>query len=194
MILVWRGQNSSRAVIKTHEDIITRTILQAVFIGQGLSKYISPIQRGQKANSCCSKYLYVVIVHPSGEMAIVVAKFTYSRWKVCHIAYCYSKMLKRSDLFRWLPWSRMPKLCAILQLVSDPFNPSRNKKNKSATLLLYFPPLLFVPPWFFLLFLCFSFASVIFELIARRKTLPFGPPLSQSRMQWRQSVLSMVRL
>ena len=69
-----------------------------------------------------------VTVHPSGEMAIVLGTFTYSRWKVCHIAYCYSKMLNRSDLFHWLPWSRMPKMCAIPQLVSDPFNPSRNKK------------------------------------------------------------------
>ena len=69
-----------------------------------------------------------VTVHPSGEMAIVLKTFTYSRWKVCHIAYCYSKMLNRSDLFHWLPWSRMPKMCAIPQLVSDPFNPSRNKK------------------------------------------------------------------
>ena len=49
------------------------------------------------------------------------------------------------------------------------------KKEKSATILRYFPPLLFLPPWFFLLFVCFSFASVIFELIGRRKTLPFGP-------------------
>ena len=84
-------------------------------------------------------------------------------------------------------------MCAIPQLFSDPFNPSRNKKSKSATILLYFPPLLFLPPWFFLRFVCFSFASVIFELIGRRKTLPFGPPLSHSRMQWRQSMLSMVR-
>ena len=126
LILVWRGQNSSRAVIKTHEDIITNTILQAVSLGQGLSKYKSAIQRGQTANSCCSKYLYVVTVHPSGEMAIVLGTFTYSWWKVCHIAYCYSKRLNvnRSDLFHWLPWTRMPKMCA--KLVSDPFNPSRN--------------------------------------------------------------------
>ena len=87
-------------MIKTHEDIITETILQAVFLGQGLSKYISPIQRGQTENSYCSKYLLAVTVHPPGEMAIVFGTFTYSRWKVFHIAYCYSKMLKRSDLFR----------------------------------------------------------------------------------------------
>ena len=61
-------------------------------------------------------------------MAIVLGTFTYSRWKACHIAYCYSKMLNRSNLFHWLPWSRIPKMCAIPQLFSDPFNPSRNKK------------------------------------------------------------------
>ena len=122
-------------------------------------------------------------------MAIVLGTFTYSRWKACHIAYCYSKMLNRSNLFHWLPWSRMSKMCAIPQLFSDPFNPTRNKKVRVQP-YCYFPPLLFLPPWFFLRFVCFSFASVIFELIGRRKTLPFGPPLSHSRMQWRQSMLS----
>ena len=63
-------------------------------------------------------------------------------------------------------------MCAIPQLVSDPFNPSRNKKNKRATILRYFPPLLFLPPWFFLLFVCFSFASVIFELNYRAQKNP----------------------
>ena len=61
-------------------------------------------------------------------MAIVLGTFTYSRWKVCHIAYCYSTMLNRGDLFHWLPRSRMPKMCTIPQLVSNPFNPRRNKK------------------------------------------------------------------
>ena len=101
-----------------------------IFLGQELSKYIyiSPIQRGQTANSCCSRYLYVVTVHPSREMAIVLGTFTYSRWKVCHIAYCYSKSWTGVIFFIGLPWSRMPKMCAISQLFSDPFNPSRNKK------------------------------------------------------------------
>ena len=193
-LLVLRGQNSSRAVIKTHEDIITKTILQAVFLGQGLSKYISPIQRGQTANSCCSKYFYVVTVHPSGEMAIVLGTFTYSRWKICHIAYCYSKMLNRSDLFHWLPWRRMPKMCTFPQLVSDPFNPSRNKKIRVQPYCF-----IFLLSSFFLLgsfYFSFAFPLLVWflSLSGLRKTLPFGHPLSHSRMQWRQIVLSMVRL
>ena len=36
VILAWRGQNSSRAVIKTPEDITSKTMLQAVFLGQRL--------------------------------------------------------------------------------------------------------------------------------------------------------------
>ena len=116
-------------MIKTHEDIITKTILQAVFLGQGLSKYISPFQRGQTENSCCSKSPHVVTVHPSEEMAVLFSGHlpTVGERSVISLSVileCWTGVI----LFYWLPWSRMPKMCVIPQLVSDPFNPSRNKK------------------------------------------------------------------
>ena len=40
VMLAWRGQNSSQAVIKTSEDITSKPILQAVFLGQRLLCYL----------------------------------------------------------------------------------------------------------------------------------------------------------
>ena len=47
-------------------------------------------------------------------------------------------------------------------------------------------------PLFFLFFLCFSFARIIFELIGRKKPLPFGPSLLTQECKWLQSVLCKV--
>ena len=46
-------------MIKTHEDIITKTILQAVFLGQGLSKYIYLQFKGDRQQILVARNIYM---------------------------------------------------------------------------------------------------------------------------------------